>query len=133
MRTRRLALGALVILLAACCGPTAKQRALNTALAGMNAAMDGFLAWDEAHQQAIVDGQGDPEEKEQRIADYRAKREKVVQAFVLAYSALAAAAADQTVEKILEAANAAEAAYQLLKSLMAPEPAPPPASQPTGG
>lgn len=133
MRARRHVLLVVALLLAAGCGPTATQRALNTSLAALNAASDGFLAWDEKHQQAIVDGPGTVEEKEAKIAEYRAKRDKVVQGFIVAYGALAAAAADQTVQKLLEAAKACQAAYDLIKSMMAPEPAAPPTSQPAEG
>jgi hypothetical protein len=109
----------LVLLLAlpACPGPDSKQKALQTSLTALNAARDGFVAWDKSHQQKIVDGATSLEQGKAALAAYRAKREPVEQGFVVAYSALAVAALEKSAAMILEAALAAKEVYTLIKLL----------------
>jgi hypothetical protein len=85
----------LVALLAACGGSVTQraERSVSTALTATNAARDYFVAWDERHQLAIVDASVTQIEAETRLAEYRAKRDKVLEAFVTAYTAISAAAA----------------------------------------
>ena len=105
------------VLLSACPGPDSKQKALQTSLTALNAARDGFLAWDKNHQQKIVDEATSMEQGKAALAAYRSKREPVVQGFVVAYSALAVAALERSAAMILEAALAAKEVYSLVKML----------------
>jgi hypothetical protein len=110
-------LAPLVILaMVAACGPDAKQQALKYSLTGLNAARDGFVVWDANHQQKIVDDATSLEQGKQALADYRAKREKVLQSFTVAYSALAVAALDPSAEMLVEALAAATEVYKLIKT-----------------
>jgi hypothetical protein len=117
-------IGVMAFLLSACPGPDAKQKALQTSLTALNAARDGFLAWDKNHQQKIVDEATSLEAGKAALAAYRAKREPVTQAFVVAYSALAVAALEKSAAMILEAALAAKEAYTLVKTLTGHDPSP---------
>jgi hypothetical protein len=100
------------------CGPDAKQKALRTTLTGLNAARDGFVAWDYVHQQGIVDSAVSLEDGKAKLKDYRTKREKVVISFELAYRALAVAALDMTSANIGEALRAAGDLFDLVRALM---------------
>ena len=110
-------LGAVVFALTACPGPDAKERALRSSLTALNAARDGFVAWDKDHQQKIVEEATSLEDGKSKLAAYRAKREPVTQGFVVAYSAIAAAALDRSAAMIVEAAVAAKEVYDLVKLL----------------
>jgi hypothetical protein len=68
------------------------QHSLATALIATNQARDVFTAYDLEHQKKLVEGAGgDMALAELRVKLYREKREPVVKAFVVAYSAIAAA------------------------------------------
>ncbi|UCC72057.1 MAG: hypothetical protein JSV86_17065 [Gemmatimonadota bacterium] len=116
MPTRRLALVIFVALAATSCGPTAKEKALKYSLTGLNAARDGFVVWDEAHQKKIVEDATSLEEGKAALAAYRFKRERVLQSFTVAYSALAVAALDPSAEMLIEALQAAREVYTLIKT-----------------
>lgn len=85
----------LVLILAACGGSFTDRanKTLATSLAATNAARDQFLAWDKAHQLELVDGSTTKDEAEAKLAAYRMKRQPVLKAFTLAYTAIGAAAA----------------------------------------
>jgi len=108
-----------VLLLLAACGASAREKALHTALVGLDAARSGFVAWDAQHQDAIVEAyRAKPyEEGRGALLAYRGRRDLVVQAFVVAYSAVAVAALDNTPAKLVEAARAVQAAYDLILKL----------------
>jgi hypothetical protein len=86
---------------------TADQRrdTLRASLTGVNAARDGFVAWDASHQQQLVAEATTLGAGEEALKSYRASREKVRDGFVLAYQALAVAAT-QTDDPSLQAALA---------------------------
>jgi hypothetical protein len=107
-----------LLLLAVACGPNAKQKALKTTLAGVNAARDGFVAWDYAHQQGIVDDATSLEDGKAKLKAYREKREKAVISFEIAYRALAVAALDLTAANVGEALRAAGDLFDLTRQLM---------------
>jgi hypothetical protein len=120
----------ILVLLLAACGANPRQEALQTSLTALNTARNGFVAWDKAHQQKIVAGAATYEEGKAAIDAYRAKRAKVVQGFVVAYSALAAAALDDKTSMLIEAAIAAQELYKLIKLLTEEPPAmEPPAAE----
>jgi hypothetical protein len=122
---------AVFLALPACPGPDAKQKALQTSLTALNAARDGFVAWDKQHQEKIVENATSLEQGKAALATYRAKRAPVEQGFVVAYSALAAAALEKSAEMILEAALAAKEVYKLVKLLTNDEVKTPPVEEPT--
>src|SRR3990167_4760740 len=115
MRRNCVALGVLVFLLAAC-GPSIREKALATTFAGLNAARDGFLTWDKEHQETIVRdtyAAGGPRaDATRKLADYRRQAAKVDHAFVVAYSALAAAALDLSPLGLVGAAPDARHLYE---------------------
>jgi hypothetical protein len=96
MRRRRSTLTpALFALALAGCGGSLADKAsktLATSLAATNAARDSFVSWDEKHQLAIVDEAGSREAGEVALKSYRGKRQKVIYAFTVAYTTIAAAA-----------------------------------------
>ncbi len=116
MTARRASIVIVLLALAAACGPNAKQQALKYSLTGLNAARDGFVVYDANHQQKIVDDATSLDQGKQALADYRAKREKVLQSFTVAYSALAVAALDPSAEMLVEALSAATEVYKLIKT-----------------
>lgn len=79
----------LVLALVAACGPGAKQRFLDTSLKSLNAAMSGVEAWDETEQKRIVDRATSFDEGQAQLTAHRERRQKIVKAATLAYSALA--------------------------------------------
>jgi hypothetical protein len=101
------------------CGANQRQKALTTALVGVNAAREGFLAWDEKHQQNIALLAKSYEEGRELLANYRENREMVVNGFELAYQGLAAAAlVDDDGTSFEIAMGRIEQLYELLRVLM---------------
>jgi hypothetical protein len=91
-------------LLMACGGH--RQKALATALAGVDGARDGFVQWDDAYQSEVV------------LTTYREQREHVVTAFELAYQALATAALSDEDTTFEVAMGRIEHLYNVMKVLM---------------
>ena len=92
---RRTASIAVIALLVACGGSSFNERAnksLTTALGATNAARDTFVSWDKQHQLDLVAAATTEEAAKAELELYRAKRQQVVRAFTVAYSAIAAAA-----------------------------------------
>jgi len=90
--------GSVLWLLLFGCGASARQRAVRDAFTGVNVARSAFVDWDANHQNVIIDScvaDGNEEAECQRRLDaYRTSRAPVVEAFTLAYRAIAAAAID---------------------------------------
>lgn len=76
----------------AACGPNKRAQTITVALTSVNAARDGFLAWDASHQKALVDSATSREEAEASVAHYYERRKPVTDMLVLVYRALAVAA-----------------------------------------
>lgn len=74
------------------CGASQRERTIKGALVAVNAARDGFLAFDAEKQAAIVASAPSLEAGHQALADYRTARAKVETAFVAAYRAISLAA-----------------------------------------
>lgn len=104
--------------LLASCGGSHREKALATALAGVNGARDGFVQWDEAHQQQVVLTAKSYEEGLDALADYREQREAIVTAFELTYQALAAAALSPEDTSFEIAMGRIEHLYTVMKMLM---------------
>ena len=95
---RRRGVMILALALVASCGASARQKAIRDTFVGVNVARASFVAWDANHQNVIIDScvsDGNEEaECQRRLTVYRADRGAVVEAFTLAYRALAAASLD---------------------------------------
>jgi hypothetical protein len=113
----RIALIFVALLLTGCPSPDAKQKALQASMSALNTARDTFVAWDEHHQHSLVAKAKTFDEGKQSLESYRDQRSKVVQGFVVAYSAIAAAALEDKLEALVEAAKAVQELYGLIKSL----------------
>lgn len=101
---------ALLLLFTASVSCTKNQRSetLRDSVVAVNAARDGFTAWDRVHQQEIVDKATSHENGESQLAAYRERRKVVADSFELAYRLLAIAAT-QNDDPSLKAALAASA------------------------
>lgn len=95
MRIKLSLAAAMLIFWTACGGSIAEKtnKALGTAIVATNAARDQFTEWDKGHQLAIVDKATTREQAESGLKEYRQKRQKIVQAFTVAYTSMASAAA----------------------------------------
>lgn len=92
----KLSLVAITLVLCAACGGSISERAnksISTALSATNAASDQFTKWDKQHQLDIVDRATTREDAESGLREYREKRQRIVQAFTVAYTSMATAAA----------------------------------------
>ena len=88
---------AIALIIAAC---ASHQAELRTALTTLNSARDGFTAWDSEHQAEIVRQATSLDEGKAALADYRRKREPVIDGFGIAYKALATATLAPTVDNL---------------------------------
>lgn len=116
----KLAAFALLLVLASCAGTHAQiTRALDQAFAATHAASDGFVSWDESRQAAIVGAAMTEESGEVALRDYRAKREAVVGAFAVAFSAIGAAQAALAAGSDPDLAGVVRAAQEVHRLLVA--------------
>lgn len=116
----RLAYLVVVIALIAGCGPSAEQKRQTTlryTLTGVNAARDGFVAWDQVHQDQIAESASSLAEGEKALAEYRAKRAFVEKAFEGVYRSVAVAALELNAASLIVALSEARSLYDLLKEL----------------
>ncbi len=74
------------------CTTGQRQNTIHAALVTTDAARDGFLVYDQAHQTAIVAGATSVVNGDAKLAEYRAARAPVEAGFEAAYHALAVAA-----------------------------------------
>ncbi len=114
--TRRLVAVYVLVLAVVACSKPAHEKALSYSLGALNAAREGFIAWDAAHQETLAES-GTVEEAEAALRAYRKEREKVLLGFVVAYQALAAASLDPSLDMLAEAAQAVRTAYDLFRTL----------------
>jgi len=126
---RNLAIGMnllIVLLVLGSCGPNARDKALHSVFVSVNAARDGFLAYDLKHQQDLIDASPTPEAKEAVITAYRVTQAHIVELFDAAYRAIAAAAILKDGHSMPEVITAAALLKQALEDLTAkPAPAKP--------
>jgi hypothetical protein len=94
---------ALVVALCACTASacTNHNAQLQTSLTVLNAARDGFTAWDDDHQHLIVTQATSLDQGKADLDAYRKKREPVIRAFELAYKTLATAALAPETDNLL--------------------------------
>lgn len=110
----------LVILLGflpSCGGAGKHENTLKASLISLNAARDGFVAWDREHQDQIVREAPTYVEGRQRLDDYRKDRERVVAGFEIAYRALAVAALKRDDISITLMLAEAKAVYDRIRDL----------------
>jgi hypothetical protein len=105
-----------ILLLCAACAAS-KDVVLSKTFAGLNAARDAFVTWDERHQAEIVDAAKSLEEGKAALTSYRAKRTKVKVAFEVAYGAFAVASISGTADAIAKASTAATSLLSALREL----------------
>ena len=99
------------------CTPSARKTALKTSLVSLDAAREGFVQWDKHKQTTIVADATSLEDGKTALTIHRNKRAPIIEAFTLAYSALALAALDDNSERLTEAINAAASVYRLIKAV----------------
>lgn len=85
-----------VLALAGTPGCAGHQAELRASLIAIDAARDGFIAWDDAHQSAIVKASTSLEQGRADLDRYHQHREPVLRGFEIAYKALAIAALEPT-------------------------------------
>lgn len=102
------------LLVGVSCNKNQRAKSIHATLVAVDAARDGFVAWDREHQQALVDKATSREEGVAALEQYRGRRQVVVDGFEVTYRALAVAAT-QTDEPSLKAAL--EQAAQLLLTI----------------
>lgn len=102
------AIAILLAMLVAACSQNERVSTLHATIIAVNAARDGFTAWDRDHQQSLVTAATTREDAEKAIAEYRVAQTKIVSGFEVAYRALAVAAT-QTDDLSLKAALTAAA------------------------
>ena len=127
-----IALPVLFVLVGALAGcPDAHQKTLRATLIGLNAARDGFVTWDMAHQTDIVEAATTFEDGQNQLREYRQAREKVVLGFEVAYKLLAAAALDPSSANMSTMLAAAKDVYDVVIALKNRHPSAEPASAPS--
>lgn len=101
----------LAIVIAACTAHS-RDTAIKDTFVGLNAARDGFVLWDKAHQAQVVASATSVADGETKLAAYTKKRQPVLDGFEAAYTALKLAATLTDDPSLANAAAAALAAYQ---------------------
>lgn len=110
--------GLALALNAIACGPGVRQKALTTSLTAVNAARDGFTAWDGDHQLTLVEHANTMAEGQTKLDSYRTKREPILHGFAVAYELIATAALDiDSDTKYMKALESVKHLYDALKAL----------------
>lgn len=109
------AVALIVAFVVTACGGNSQQKALRASYVSLNAARDGFLAWTEARQEAIVRKATTAEEAKNGIAAHREKQQLVFNMFSSAYEALALAALEPKPENLDEALARIQRLRELIK------------------
>lgn len=93
--------------LGAACSNAQRHDTIHASLVSVNAARDGFLAWDRRHQQTIIDRAASREDAKRELGDYRATQTQVTEWFAVVYQALATAATENDEPSLTAAVHAA--------------------------
>ncbi len=103
----------LLVLVAACCGGSQREKTLQATTVALKTAGAAFESWDASKQAELNAGAQNYVEGTAALQAYRVKRAPVVRAFELAYTALGIAVVmDSDVDKLTKAVTAATAAKQ---------------------
>lgn len=86
------------------CGASKREKTLNTTLAAVNVARETFNAFDDAHQDKIIERATSLEQGRADLAAYREKQTRVVGLFIAAYRAIGVAAVASKDDASLRAA-----------------------------
>lgn len=117
MRRSRTAHAVVFLTFLVACGPNARQKALATSFAALNAAHEGFVTWDAQHQQDIVAHATSLADGQAVLAKYREDRDPITRGFFVAYAAFSVALAGDTDAHVAAALQAAAQLYLLVKQL----------------
>jgi hypothetical protein len=93
----------LMVSLPASCGVTQRQDTIHASVIAVDAARQGFVAWDLSHQQALADSATSRADAEAKLSAYRAIQTKIADGITLAYHALAIAATQTDDPSLAEA------------------------------
>jgi len=104
------------------CALDSQQKAVRAGLISVDATRDGFLAWDKAHQQQLVDQAATAADSDKALTAYRANRAVLVQAFVAVYHALAVAAITPSQENFGTYLIELKDLYQAIRDLTGHDP-----------
>lgn len=74
-----------LLLTAPGCGASQRSKTMHATVVSLNAARDGFLAWDDQHQTALVASSVSHEDGMIQLAAYHVRRQVVIDALALAY------------------------------------------------
>lgn len=104
-------------LMASC---TSSQRAdtIHAAVISVDAARDGFVAWDRDHQQSLIDQSTSRDIGLKALASYRDQRQPIMDTFEVAYRALALAATQTDDPSLKAALSSAGDIVDAVKKLM---------------
>jgi hypothetical protein len=102
-------------MLTTACTKNQRIETLGASLIAVNSAREALGVWDLAHQEDMVKRASTREEAERAVADYRAKRQRVVDTFVEVYRGLAAAALDPSDSKVDAAMKAVDGLLEAVK------------------
>lgn len=93
--------------LGAACTHASRTDTLHASLTSVNAARDGFVAWDQKHQQALLEHATSREDAQRALTDYRATQTKIAEWFAVVYQSIAAAAVQNDDPSLAAAVHAA--------------------------
>lgn len=119
------------------CSKSVRTDTIHANIIAVDAARTGFAAWDRDHQHQLVETAASRDAGIMALASYRDKRATVVDAFVVAYQALATAATVSDDPSLIGALAAASRVIATVKALTEPggsatagDPAAPPGGAP---
>ena len=117
MLARSVSLILLVLVFALGCGAGQRNNTIRAGVVTLNAARDGFLAWDGEHQMQIVKDATTYEEGRKRLDDYRALRDDVIKTFFAVYNFFIGAATQSDDPSLKTAFREAEKLYATIVKL----------------
>jgi len=104
-------------MIVASCGPSAREKTLRGTFAAIDASRKAFTTWDLKHQEEIVAKAPSLIEGRTQIDAYRAERKALLDAFIVAYRAIAIAAVAQDNGSLMDALAAGKALADAIKKL----------------
>jgi hypothetical protein len=102
----------IAFVIAACGGNVGRQQTLLATLITVDATKDAFVAFDRAHQDAIVDAATSKDEAKAKVAEWRKTQQRIASLFEAAYDALHAAVVASDDQSLASMEKAVAAALQ---------------------
>jgi len=99
-----------------------RMQVLRGTVVALNAAREGFTAWDNHHQTQIVDRSISRKDAQDKIDIYLDKRELIIKSFAVAYQAVAVAATQVDDLSLTAALAASQGLFDALHALMGETP-----------